>query len=115
MKKPRQLLAGLSVSARGLGGGLAGHAEENDAGVALEPQPDVVLGGRVLVGAQLLAHLLDEVGVAAQQGNEAVAVGAAAHGAQALAGALAGEAGEQGVGLLQVVGRELALDQADDG
>ena len=40
-------------------------AEDDDFGVALEAQPDVVLGGRALVGLELHPHLLDEVGVAA--------------------------------------------------
>lgn len=60
---PPEPLAGLAVSARGLGGGLVGYAglrvapaQHDELGVALETQPNVVLGGRVLVGPQPLAQ-----------------------------------------------------------
>ena len=89
----------------------AAAAEDDEAGVALEAQPDLVPGGRALVGLELHPQLLDEVGVAARQGHEGLAVGGAGHDGGAPAGLLLLEAGQQAGGLDQVVGRELALGQ----
>ncbi|MBO2012299.1 helix-turn-helix transcriptional regulator [Siccationidurans soli] len=85
--------------------------EGDEPSVALEAQPHLVFGGRVLVGLELRAHLLDEVGVAAQQGDEGFALGAALHLGEAVAGLFLLEAGQQTGGLSQVRGRELALGQ----
>ena len=62
-KAPRQLLTGRFCFFSGLGcllcGGAFGAAlaEDNQLGVALKTQPDLVLGGRALVGLELINAL----------------------------------------------------------